>query len=219
MNYKNFSINTVGTPPGWGAREEQAWKNIIDTVVGDAIGGVMDVNGHKHDILYETGGNGVVYATAEFIAWVGTNTPLEYIAGGGSNYTGNGLHIKSDIVNDIECFLIIEGASLHPNGGGHGAAKLVFADTDGGINNRIIEFAHDVTAFVINLANDNLTLNKSLLGFVYGSQFVNIYHATNNIQLQDVITEWFPPEEYAQGRWITNIAGDEYWIALYRPPV
>ena len=57
MNYKGVDINTVGTPKPWGAREEQAWKDTIDGLVVDALGGTVDtVNGHQHNNLYASAG-------------------------------------------------------------------------------------------------------------------------------------------------------------------
>jgi hypothetical protein len=57
MNYKDFEINTPGTPRPWGAREEQALKDIIDTVVGQTVTGVKTITGHTH--LTSTGVQGI----------------------------------------------------------------------------------------------------------------------------------------------------------------
>ena len=53
MNYKSFSINTPADVRPWGARETQAWKDIIDTVVMDCVQQVNNVTGHKHYRLFD----------------------------------------------------------------------------------------------------------------------------------------------------------------------
>lgn len=50
--YKLFDINTATTPKPWGPKEEQAWKDIIDTVVVDTIDGTKNVGGHLHGKVY-----------------------------------------------------------------------------------------------------------------------------------------------------------------------
>lgn len=50
--YKLFDINTSVTVKPWGAREEQAWKDIIDTLVVDTIDATKNVGGHLHGKVY-----------------------------------------------------------------------------------------------------------------------------------------------------------------------
>lgn len=54
--YKGFDINTATTPKPWGTREENAWKDDIDTLVSDTIGGVKNTSGHKHAKMYDLNG-------------------------------------------------------------------------------------------------------------------------------------------------------------------
>lgn len=75
--YNGFDINTASTPKPWGAREEQAVKDIIDTLVGDAIGGVKATGGHVHNKLYYDASNTAVTidgsGNVTFIGTVGVN--------------------------------------------------------------------------------------------------------------------------------------------------
>jgi len=51
--YKDFDINTVTTVKPWGAREEQAIKDIIDTLVVDTIDVAKNTtSGHLHGKIY-----------------------------------------------------------------------------------------------------------------------------------------------------------------------
>lgn len=50
--YKLFDINTATTVKPWGAREEQAMKDIIDTLVVDTIDVTKNTSGHLHGKLY-----------------------------------------------------------------------------------------------------------------------------------------------------------------------
>ena len=75
--YNGFDINTAATPKPWGTREEQVIKDIIDTLVGDAIGGVKATGGHVHNNLYYDASNTAVTidgsGNATFIGTVGVN--------------------------------------------------------------------------------------------------------------------------------------------------
>jgi len=51
-NYKGFDLNYLDTPKPWAPRESQAWEDLIDTVVGDAITVGKEVSGHQHNKLY-----------------------------------------------------------------------------------------------------------------------------------------------------------------------
>jgi hypothetical protein len=59
-NYKNFILNQPGESDGWGTAEEQNFKDVIDTVVGDAITQAKDTAGHKHSSLYKPDGTKVI---------------------------------------------------------------------------------------------------------------------------------------------------------------
>ena len=54
--HKGFDINTASTPKPWGAREEAAIKDIIDTLVGDALVVAKATGGHKHPRMYNING-------------------------------------------------------------------------------------------------------------------------------------------------------------------
>ena len=75
--YNGFDINTAATPAPWGAREEQVIKDIIDTLVGDSIGGAKATSGHVHNNLYYDASNTAVTidgsGNATFIGTVGVN--------------------------------------------------------------------------------------------------------------------------------------------------
>lgn len=73
--YKTFDLNTPGDPPPWGVKEEQAFKDIIDTIVADTLGG-KDVTGHKHTKIYNGYSSVVIDAN---------NTGSEVIFGGDSD--------------------------------------------------------------------------------------------------------------------------------------
>jgi len=71
MNYKDFQINTVTTKKPWGAREEQTWKDIIDTMVKDCCKMTKDVNGHKHKSLYSPDCTQIVYTDDNYNLGIG----------------------------------------------------------------------------------------------------------------------------------------------------
>jgi hypothetical protein len=52
INYKNFTLNSSGDTAPWSDLEVQFHKDIINTVVGDAVTVGMDTTGHKHPRLY-----------------------------------------------------------------------------------------------------------------------------------------------------------------------
>ena len=60
--YKSFDINEAGDPPPWGSKENQAFKDIIDTLVGDSLSQAKATSGHKHTKIYNGYSNVVVDA-------------------------------------------------------------------------------------------------------------------------------------------------------------
>lgn len=73
--YNDFDINTAATPRPWGAREEQAVKDIIDTLVGDTIGGAKNTSGHLHDKLYTSGSVAAIQTDASGQIGIGIASP------------------------------------------------------------------------------------------------------------------------------------------------
>jgi hypothetical protein len=124
MDYKGFDINTNTTPAPWGAREQQMVQDVIDTTVGDAVGGLKDTYGHGHGKLYDANksinlfveepghvstnnlkvsGNGVDNEPVLQVLELGVaNTPSDPVAiiqaagGGASAPTGPILHLIQD---------------------------------------------------------------------------------------------------------------------------
>ena len=78
-NYNGFDINTVATPKPWGAREEQAIKDIIDTLVGDAITGAKNTSGHVHNKLYYDSSNAAITIDGSGNVGIGTASPSEVL--------------------------------------------------------------------------------------------------------------------------------------------
>ncbi len=93
--YKKFHLNDEDTPGIWAQQANQKAKNLIDTVVGDAITDGKDVTGHKHNKLYspsgvvgaevDTGGNlkikgviitSIVIKTVDYVITINDNTIL-----------------------------------------------------------------------------------------------------------------------------------------------
>lgn len=61
--YKAFTINAAGDPKPWGAREEQAIKDIIDTLVVGTVDGTKQTAGHRHySLRHPTNGYDVLAA-------------------------------------------------------------------------------------------------------------------------------------------------------------
>lgn len=80
--YKAFTLNEAGDPPPWGATEVQAWKDLIDTVVEDAVDEEKKTTGHKHFKLYcQTNGN----------------LAMTIIADGTAKYTGGDFAIQNNL--------------------------------------------------------------------------------------------------------------------------
>jgi|GEM_PF-4129064 len=53
MNYRGHDINTATTPRPWGAREEQCWKDTLDSLYEDTVTGTKaTTHGHHHSKLY-----------------------------------------------------------------------------------------------------------------------------------------------------------------------
>lgn len=50
--YRDFDINDLDTPKPWAPRETQAWKDVLDTMLGDTLTGLKEVAGHKHNKIY-----------------------------------------------------------------------------------------------------------------------------------------------------------------------
>jgi hypothetical protein len=57
INYKNFTLNSSGDTAPWSDLEVQFHKDIINTVVGDAVTVGMDTAGHKHKTIYDEFGS------------------------------------------------------------------------------------------------------------------------------------------------------------------
>ena len=58
--YKGFTICTSATPKPWGPIDQVYEQNQIDCTVTDAVGGVMDLAGHKHSSTYDQYKNKVI---------------------------------------------------------------------------------------------------------------------------------------------------------------
>ena len=70
--YKAFTINSAGDPKPWGAREEQAIKDIIDTLTVGTVDGGKQITGHRHySLRHPTNGYEVLVAGAESIVLYG----------------------------------------------------------------------------------------------------------------------------------------------------
>lgn len=52
LMWKDFELNDLNTAKPWAPRETQKDKDVIDTMVGDAITVGKDVSGHKHNKIY-----------------------------------------------------------------------------------------------------------------------------------------------------------------------
>jgi hypothetical protein len=97
--YDGFDLIDPSTGKPWGPKEQQNWKDMADTVVKDTIQGQKDLEGHKHDRLYDSDGNVQIDANSSAspveIAYgvnipAGQNYMIDYvpIAGGGGDATG-----------------------------------------------------------------------------------------------------------------------------------
>jgi hypothetical protein len=81
--YKGFDFNGPSTLKPWGSREEQAWKDMADTIVKDAIIQTKDtLHGHRHWALYDpngavnrvhVGSSSRVFIQSEGFTYEGTN--------------------------------------------------------------------------------------------------------------------------------------------------
>jgi hypothetical protein len=117
LNYQGFDINDASTQRPWGAREEQAWKDVIDTVVGSSIQGAKDTAGIKYSKLYDENLNTSVSCGSTGIN-LPEDTPLIFNARGDAN-----------IISSSNNTLDITGHSgvrlMNLNGGGVGGVLRV----------------------------------------------------------------------------------------------
>ena len=99
MAYKGINVidpATAQKPPyGWGAQEQQNWKDLIDCVTGDAVGGVIDKTGQKHSNLYDETGSALVECSAGNVTLPVNNANINGnvsigIAGGSGSLTVHG---------------------------------------------------------------------------------------------------------------------------------
>jgi len=59
---------------------------------------------------------------------LGTSSPMLNVASAAGDFVGDGIHVKSDIDNNREAFLILEGDAVWTNSLTHAATSIVFAD-------------------------------------------------------------------------------------------
>jgi len=225
MNYRNFDINTPTTVRPWGAREAQAWEDVIDTLVLDSVGAVADVTGHKHYRLFDADANARLTIVG-LNAGLNTVEPLLNIGSASGNAPNvNGLHVKSDVANVRQCAVVIEGMSESSNGTSHSASSLIFADRAGGANGKIFEMIQSPTAeagstLEFRALNDNLTLKNRVALFDGTNQYIRHYHATHDVLWKDG-GEFVDLDIYtvsATRGIIVEVDGQDYVIRLYQPP-
>lgn len=73
MNYRGHDINTAATPRPWGAREEQCWKDTLDSLYEDTVTGtIATALGHHHYRIYSETSNNVTL-TIDTNSFIGIN--------------------------------------------------------------------------------------------------------------------------------------------------
>lgn len=207
--YKGFTLNQPSDAPPWGATEFQAWQDIIDTVLEDAVVETISVAGHHHyrvyavtndtvaltfdasnvgtftafpltpssapttdyqaankkyvddtiasEALWQQTGSNLYPATLTDIVGMGTEDPLLNVGGADGDFTGHGLHIKSDVASEEVCFLVLEGDSSSDDGITNYATTTIFADTDGGADLKMVGFRTFNNQLEILLFDDDTT--------------------------------------------------------------
>lgn len=93
--YNGFDINTAATPKPWGAREEQAIKDIIDTLVGDTIDAEKQTSGHLHGMLYNSSSSAVIDASTATEITVSSTVAMGANAISYDGTSGNGIFFNS----------------------------------------------------------------------------------------------------------------------------
>jgi hypothetical protein len=136
MSYKNFNLNGPSTPKPWGAVEEQNWKDIIDTVVGDCVTVSKDTAGHRHTKLYDANGVAVVIvSTSSGNVGIGTTAPLDLLEiAPGTNYTGLSVRSSHRPMINIENTFSDEEANLQFKNGTPQVYKLGLSNA---VNNEL----------------------------------------------------------------------------------
>jgi hypothetical protein len=88
----------------WGATQNTALKLVVDSVVGDAIGGVLNSAGHSHTKVYNLNGtvgidcSGEVPSIGGFpIATASTTATTSYVAEAITDITSNNTSLNSDV--------------------------------------------------------------------------------------------------------------------------
>lgn len=99
-----------------------------------------------------------------------TSTPLLNVGSAAGDYTGDGLHILSDIINKRQAFCIIEGDATATNGGwDHGAASLILAQNSVGgasADKKIFEIQWIEGSCYFRAIDDDLSLGLDYLRFL-----------------------------------------------------
>lgn len=118
-SYKSFSLNQPGDAAPWGTTEFNAWKDLIDTVVGDCVEETKYTSGHRHYKLYAQ--------TAGTVA-------LTVIADGTGKFTSGELKvINADSKLSVETYSTSIGtpSQLNLKHSHHAAAESMGATGDG----------------------------------------------------------------------------------------
>ena len=98
-------------------------------------------------------------ATASVQLGLGTTTPLLNVGSAAGNFTGDGIHIKSDIANSKKAYLVIEG---DPN------ATTVFCDAGASANSKmyemgVVESGVGTGIFRLRALDDDATVRREIM--------------------------------------------------------
>jgi len=105
---------------------------------------------------------------------LGTSAPMSNVASAAGDFTGDGIHIKSDITNDRQAFLILEGDSLHTNGMTHAATSIIFADNNPAVgDDKLLQLRTYGQNMSIRTLNDDISPGISIVTFGVGGSIFN----------------------------------------------
>lgn len=97
------------------------------------------------------------------------------------------MHILSRLSTHTKEFLIIEGESYWPNGAGHGANGLVFADRAGGADQKMFSIgqaSRETGVLTFEALNDDVSLGKRFLDIDYVNNAVYINRGSADVDIE-----------------------------------
>lgn len=110
------------------------------------------------------------YAKSGAQLGLGTDAPLHNVCNASGDFTGDGIHIKSDITNERTALLILEGYGemATDSGTNRPSARLIFADNDSDLSadSHMVEIERQGETLCFNRVDDDGSVDVDDRGFL-----------------------------------------------------